>query len=130
MTPDLKIFLVEDNDDTRNMLHELLVSSGFEVHTAGTMQAALATFAGTGSQVLLSDLGLPDGDGWALLKTLRAAGAEPYAVAMSGFGTLADRTASLEAGYRHHLVKPIDLDALERLLDDARHEIARHQGTE
>ena len=51
----------------------------------------------------------------------------PFAIAMSGYGTLADRAASREAGFRHHMVKPIDLDALERLLEEASEESRRPQ---
>ena len=121
--PNLKIFLVDDNADTRLLLAQLLQATGYEVHTAGTMQAALREFPPFGGDVLLSDIGLPDGNGWKLLRELRRAGRSPYAVAMSGFGTLADLAASREAGFRHHLVKPIELGALERLLDEARQEI-------
>lgn len=115
----LKVFLVEDNPDMRDILTQQLQCDGFDVQAAATMQAALEAFPLFGSQVLVSDLGLPDGDGWQLLRGLRAAGLNPYAIAMSGFGTLSDITASRDAGFRHHLVKPIDLDALEQLLDEA-----------
>lgn len=121
--PGLKIFLVEDNEDTRVVLAQLLRFEGYEVQTAGTMQAALRDFPLFGGAVLLSDLGLPDGDGWELLRALRRSGRTPYAIAMSGFGTLADVAASTDAGYRHHLVKPIELDRLEQLLEEARQEV-------
>jgi CheY-like chemotaxis protein len=119
----LNVFLVEDNEDTRLVLAQLLEATGCEVHVAGSMQAALREFPLFSSAVLLSDLGLPDGDGWTLLRALRQDGWSPYAIAMSGFGTLADVAASRAAGFRHHLVKPVEWDALERLLDDVRQEI-------
>lgn len=121
--PSLKVFLVEDNEDTRVVLAQLLRFDGYEVQTAGTMQAALHEFPLFGGEVLLSDLGLPDGDGWELLRALRQAGSSPYAIAMSGFGTLADVAASRQAGFRHHLVKPIELSTLEQLLQEARREV-------
>jgi len=79
-------------------------------------RAALRDFWICGGEVLVSDLGLPDGDGWQLLRESREAGAFPYAIAMSGFGTFADVATSTEAGFRHHLVKPFEWDALKRLL--------------
>lgn len=121
--PHLKIFLVDDNEDTRQMLTIVLKASGYDVQAAGTMQAALQNFPRFGGEVLLSDLGLPDGDGWELLGKLRQSGPLPYAIAMSGFGTLADIAASKLAGFRHHLVKPIELDTLEQLLEEARQEV-------
>ena len=66
----LKILLVEDNEDTRLVLAQLLEWDGYEVHCAGTLQAALSTFGPSGSQVVVSDLGLPDGSGWQLLRAL------------------------------------------------------------
>jgi CheY-like chemotaxis protein len=54
---------------------------------------------------------------------LREAGLAPYAVAMSGFGGSADLAASKQAGFRHHLIKPVGLDELERLLEEAQREI-------
>src|SRR4051812_34121835 len=58
-----KIFLVEDNEDTRVLLAYLLQDAGYEVETAGTMQAALQAFPLSHSKILLSDVGLPDGNG-------------------------------------------------------------------
>lgn len=122
-----KVFLVEDNPDTRLMLAQVLEGDGYEVRTAGTMQAALREFAQFGGEVLLTDLGLPDGDGWELLRRLAHAGSRPFAIAMSGFGTLSDVAASKAAGFRHHLVKPFELNTLSQLLDEARLEAARAQ---
>ena len=119
----LKVLLVEDNDDTRFLLQYILESAGYEVHATGTMQAAIEAFRRIHSDILLSDVGLPDGSGWELLRALREQGGEPYAIAMSGFGTLTDVDASAAAGFRHHLVKPVRLEALESLLEEARAEV-------
>lgn len=124
----LKVFLVEDNSDTRLMLAQVLETDGYEVRTAGTMHAALQDFLIFGGEVLLTDLGLPDGDGWELLRQLQRAGSSPFAIAMSGFGTLSDIAASKLAGFRHHLVKPFELNALGHLLEEARLEIKGTHG--
>jgi two-component system CheB/CheR fusion protein len=121
-TSRLRIFIVENHDDTRFLLGLLLEQLGHSVQAAATMSEALDD-AGSGDfDVLISDIGLPDGDGWELLVSLGDR-APPYAIAMSGFGMASDRQKSLAAGYRHHLLKPVEPDQLERLLDEAAAEI-------
>jgi CheY-like chemotaxis protein len=74
--------------------------------------------------VLLVDLGLPDMHGHALVKQLRTneATAGAYMIAVSGYGQRSDIRASLDAGFDKHLVKPVDFDTLNALLDsDRRH---------
>ena len=124
----LKVFLVEDNADARFLLACVLEAAGHEVRVAGTMQAALHDFAQWRGDVLICDIGLPDGSGWELLRELRRRGESPYAIAMSGFGQSDDIAASLDAGFRHHLVKPIEADLLERLIEVAR--VERDAGSE
>ena len=119
----LRIFIVENHDDTRFLLGLLLEQLGHSVQAAATMSDALDD-AGSGQfDVLISDIGLPDGNGWELLMSLGDR-APPYAVAMSGFGMASDRQKSLAAGYRHHLLKPVEPDQLEKLLDEAASEIS------
>ena len=118
----LRIFIVENHDDTRFLLGLLLEQLGHSVQAAATMSDALDD-AGSGEfDVLISDIGLPDGNGWELLASLGDR-APPYAIAMSGFGMASDRQKSLAAGYRHHLLKPVEPDQLEKLLDEAASEI-------
>ncbi|HEX2540412.1 MAG TPA: response regulator [Caldimonas sp.] len=119
----LRIFIVENHEDTRFLLGLLLEQLGHSVLSVATMQEALRTIPDAHCDVLISDVGLPDGNGWELLKKL---GSERprYAVAMSGFGMSADRERSRAAGYRHHLLKPIEPNQLETLLDEAAREIA------
>ncbi len=122
-----RVFIVEDGDDTRLVLTRLFRAMGYEVQAAATMQEALRHFDLSPTDVLLSDIGLPDGNGWTLLRELHQSGQRPFAIAMSGFGTLEDRHASRDAGYRHHLVKPIDLAMLEALLEEAKREMGEQQ---
>ncbi len=119
----LRIFIVENHDDTRFLLGILLEQLGHTVQAVATMTDAVEQ-AGSGDwDVLISDIGLPDGSGWELLGALGDR-APPYAVAMSGFGMVSDRQKSLAAGYRHHLLKPVEPNQLEVLLDEAASEIA------
>jgi CheY-like chemotaxis protein len=118
----LRIFIVENHDDTRFLLGLLLEQLGHTVFAVATMQEALRTLPGSHCDVLISDVGLPDGNGWDLLRTL-GADRPRYAIAMSGFGMSADRERSRMAGYRHHLLKPVEPNQLESLLDEAAREI-------
>ena len=120
--PPLRIFIVENHDDTRFLLGLLLEQLGHTVMSVATMQEALRTIPAASCDVLISDVGLPDGNGWDLLKKL---GTErpKYAIAMSGFGMSSDRERSRMAGYRHHLLKPVEPNQLETLLAEAAAEI-------
>ena len=119
----LRIFVVENHRDTREYLQLYLETLGHTVQAADSMTKALAALPGSDCDVLISDIGLPDGDGWMLLRRLQTP--RPlYAVAMSGFGLGADRVRSQEAGYRHHLLKPIDPKELDATLEEAAREQA------
>jgi len=119
--PALRVFVVENHDDTREALTLLLGQLGHEVRSAASLAEARAALADTDPDVVISDIGLPDGSGWDLLRDLSPV---PYAVAMSGYGMNADRERSRAAGYRHHLVKPMDLEQLEDMLAEAARERA------
>ena len=118
----LKICVVENHEDTRFLLVLLLEQLGHKVCSAASLGEALATFAEARCDVLISDIGLPDGNGWDLMT--RLGDERPrYAIAMSGFGMSSDRQRSLGVGYRHHLLKPVEPNQLERLLDEAAAEV-------
>jgi CheY-like chemotaxis protein len=121
-TGKLRIFVVENHDDTRFLLALLLEQLGHTVQAVATVSEALDEASSGDFDVLISDIGLPDGNGWELLATLGDR-APPYAIAMSCFGMPSDRQKSLSAGFRHHLLKPVEPDRLERLLDEAASEI-------
>ena len=93
----------------------MLESLGHTVIVAESMGAALTMAARSNCDVLLSDIDLPDGDGWELLSHLNLP-RPMYAIAMSGYGATADHNRSKAAGFRHHLVKPMGLEQLEDIL--------------
>lgn len=111
----LRVFLVENHFDTRKYLTLYLEQLGHTIAHAESMEEALARIPGGDWDLLISDIGLPDGDGWQLLKRLGDS-RPPYALAMSGFGMTTDTEKSRLVGYIDHLVKPIDLDHFDRLL--------------
>lgn len=118
LTRPLRILLVENHEDTLRWLTLYLEELGHTVVTARTLAEAHAALATSQCEVLLSDIGLPDGTGWELLEHARPS--RPlFAIAMSGFGMNADNGRSRAAGYRHHLVKPFKLAELDRLLHEA-----------
>ena len=118
----LRIFVVENHEDTRFLLVLLLEQLGHTVFSAPSLGEALAELPSARCDVLISDIGLPDGNGWELMTQL---GDERprYAIAMSGFGMSSDRQRSLGVGYRHHLLKPVEPNQIERLLDEAAAEL-------
>jgi CheY-like chemotaxis protein len=122
MLRSLRIAIVENHDDTRFLLALLLEQLGHSVAAATTLKEGLPLLRGESWDVLISDIGLPDGTGWDLMSALGEA-RPPYAIAMSGFGQSTDRQRSLAVGYRHHLVKPVEPNQLEKLLDEAAHEL-------
>ena len=125
----LRVFIVENYADTREFLTFMLEELGHTVMVADTMSRALRDVPGANCDVLISDIGLPDGDGWQLLARLDLP--KPiYAIAMSGFGMASDRMRSKAVGYRHHLVKPMGLEQLEAILKDAAAELQRAERTE
>ena len=93
--------------------------------SATTLGDALDELPDTECDVLISDIGLPDGNGWELMARLGDE-APRYAIAMSGFGMSSDRQRSLGVGYRHHLLKPVEPNQLEGLLDEAAAELGEH----
>jgi CheY-like chemotaxis protein len=112
------VLVVEDNDDSRAMLRELLGLLGHEVHEAADGREGLEMALTLRPDVALVDLGLPGLDGFEVARQLRAADERRtmLLVAVTGYGRDEDRVRSREAGFDHHLVKPVDPEALHGIL--------------
>ena len=109
----LQILLVEDHPDTAEAMAELLRLLGHRVTVAGGVAAALAAAEGEdGLDLVISDLGLPDGSGLDVMRRLSASRRLP-GIALSGYGMEDDVRRSLAAGFDRHLTKPVSLQALE-----------------
>ncbi|WZO96582.1 PAS domain S-box protein [Isosphaeraceae bacterium EP7] len=106
------ILLVEDDPDTLRVMANLLRRRGHEVLTADSIAAALNLAATSRFDILVSDLGLPDGTGIDLIRQLREDRDVP-ALALSGYGMEADVQRCLSAGFRAHLTKPVNFSTLE-----------------
>lgn len=120
-TRPLRIFLVENHADTLKWLTLYLQQMGHLVVAARSMEEALAHLPSADCEVLISDIGLPDGDGWQLLHKLRETFTKlpRFAIAMSGYGMNADRSKSKAAGYNEHILKPFKANELQAMLDEA-----------
>lgn len=112
------ILLVEDHPDTLRVMARLLRSLGHHVLTADTVASArrLADEAVGQFDLLVSDLGLPDGSGMDLIRELKGRHGV-RGIALSGFGMDEDVRRSLEAGFDHHLTKPVSFAVLTELVD-------------
>jgi len=116
----LNVLLVEDHESTLQVLSKLLRRLGHRVTGVSTAASATAAAKGNGFDVIISDLGLPDGSGLDVMRQVR----EKYAgraIALTGYGMESDVAASREAGFAEHLTKPVDLnklqDAIARVTD-------------
>jgi DNA-binding response OmpR family regulator len=110
-----RLLLVEDNDVTRGALQKLLVARNFEVCAASSIADAWALVADSKFDVLVSDIGLPDGDGFILMRELK----DRYGmsgIALTGFDLEDDYKLSKEAGFSVHLTKPVQASVLDEAL--------------
>jgi PAS domain S-box-containing protein len=112
----LRILLVEDHQDTRRTLSRLLTHFGHEVVAAENVGDAKKIMDSDSINVLLCDIGLPDGSGYEVASHARGTG-HIKAIALTGFGTEDDVRRSKEAGFDFHLVKPVNLQELQTILD-------------
>lgn len=108
----MRLLLVDDDDAFAAALAAGLALDGHAVQRCATRAAADAAFAAGGFDAALLDLGLPDGDGTALLHALRRRDDTTPVIVVSARGQLDDRLALLDAGADDYLVKPLDLDEL------------------
>jgi len=114
----MRVLLVEDHEDTNRSLTLLLRRRGYHVQPAHSVQAALEAAAHEQFDVLVSDIGLPDGSGIDLMEKLK--NDHPiFGIALTGFGMEDDLRKSHDVGFHHHLVKPVDLNRLDTLIQQA-----------
>ena len=111
-----RVLLVEDHAPTRNTLAQLLTRRHFDVLPAASVAEARAIAAHGDFQFVISDIGLPDGDGYGLMGELRAARPGLSGIALSGYGMEEDVARSRQAGFAQHLIKPVNITTLEEAI--------------
>jgi len=115
----MRILVVEDHKDTREVLTGLLTRWGYIVSAAGTLKGGLNLLESEDSvDVILSDIALPDGTGYALVAEARRRGHRALAIALSGYSYPSDVKIAKLTGFDHHLSKPCDCHYLRTILED------------
>jgi CheY-like chemotaxis protein len=114
----MKVLIVDDSSDSADMLAFVVRMAGHETAVAYDAYAALDTARTWQPEAVFLDIGLPEIDGYELARRLRELpGLRAHLVATTGYGADDDRQRGLEAGLHDYLVKPIDADQVEQLLE-------------
>jgi CheY-like chemotaxis protein len=120
----MRILLVEDHDDTRHVLKRSLTRSGHEVAAAEDLQSGIDLLGSGDFDVIVSDIALPDGTGYALISEARKRGSAAVGIAFSAYDYPPDVLEPKATGFDHHLNKPSDSDRLFSLVDEAAAELS------
>ena len=112
----ISILLVEDHEDTAEVMSRLLREKGYSVETCATVAEASKMIRSREFNLVLSDIGLPDGTGIDLIRELRQHSSIP-AIALTGFGKDRDISQYKEAGFDAHLTKPVNFQKLEMVIN-------------
>lgn len=104
----VKVLIVDDDPDARELIQRILVACEAIPVLAEGADDALSLVAASRPDVIVSDIGMPDQDGYSLISTLRSQGIQSPAVALTAFASADDRIRSIEAGYQAHLPKPFE----------------------
>jgi CheY-like chemotaxis protein len=118
----MRILVVDDSVDGAEMLAAALSAKGYETRVAYDAPAALRVAADFRPAIAFLDIGLPVMDGYELAARLRELPElnGVRLIALTGYGQASDRKKTRDAGFQHHLVKPVNFDAIEAVLGDAR----------
>jgi len=119
----IHVLVVEDDDDTRELLRVLLESEGSAVTVTASVQEALAAYDKTRPNVIVADIGMPDYNGYTLIGRVRAKDRERGgkiipAIALTAFTTAIDRDTVLSAGFQVHMPKPFEPSHLVSVISE------------
>jgi signal transduction histidine kinase/CheY-like chemotaxis protein len=111
----LRVLVVDDEADARELLGVILRGKGAEVEAAGSVAEAMVSLEGAAPDVVVSDISMPDADGYELIRRLRereGGGARAPAIALTAYARDRDRQRALASGFQVHLAKPVEPDDL------------------
>jgi CheY-like chemotaxis protein len=114
----LQVLLVEDEVDTREVLTLALEQYGAEVTAVASAAEAKSAIAKFQPDVIISDIAMPEEDGYALIQQLRERGKQMPAIALTAYARDSDRTAAIAAGFQQHLSKPVEPEELAAVVAD------------
>lgn len=130
----LRVVLVDDDPDARDLLTTVLVQRSADVTTAESAAEAFALVKDRRPDVLISDIAMPEEDGHMLIRKLRSLapeeGGRTLAIAVTAYASRADKARAIEAGFDAHYGKPIDLDVLVTRLGEIRDAIVARETAE
>ena len=115
-TATMKILVVDDNEPAADSLAKLLNKIGMRAEARYSGEEALALVESTDFDILLLDIGMPQMDGYELVRRLRERGVDSPIVALTGYGLEGDKQKARDAGFTTHLTKPIGLQEIRELL--------------
>lgn len=108
----LKILIVDDEEDARQMLAHLLIGYGAKITAAASAAEALEILGQQQLDLMVSDIGMPDMDGYSLMRRIRelkiGPGGKLPAIALTAYAQAQDRLRALAAGFQHHVPKPVE----------------------
>ena len=121
MEDTVKVLVVDDQPEIRNVLEEALTQLGHSVHTAESGKSALRHLRDEHFEVVLLDVTMPGIDGIEVLRTIRGNGSDTKVVMMTGYGTVESAVLAIKLGAHDFLQKPLILHEVDRVLRDAAH---------
>jgi CheY-like chemotaxis protein len=116
----LRLLVIEDEDDARMLVGEVLKHQGADVHLAASVAEGLEMFSAVKPDVVVSDIGMPQMDGYSLIRKIRelspALGGQTPAIALTAYARREDANRAFAAGYQSHVAKPDEPETLARLV--------------
>jgi CheY-like chemotaxis protein len=129
----VSILVVEDDNDTRELLRVLLQSDGGSVRAVPSVQEALSAYDRSRPDVIVADIGMPEYNGYTLIGRVRARdrehGTMTPAIALTAYATSSDRDTVLSAGFQVHMPKPFEPDKLISVIADLATKYGQSQAT-